>query len=280
MTDDNTTDDVEPDDEDTGEDDRRLLGRERPRTRGFVASALGVTRLELSGDQVGRFSLVWRGETTAIAGAGETVVVGTDEDVLVGSGEEFAETGFGPAKTVTVADGTPVAAAPDGRVARLDDGEWVEVGTVQSPRRADGAYLVASNGVYRVDDGLVALGGEAVRDVAAAGPYAATADGLVRYDGEWVQEFAGDCTLVAAEGSRVHAASDAGLRARRDGEWVIEDLPVDAPLAGLAYGQGCYAVTVDGTLLVYAEPEDTPDGQGGWRPHTLGVRKVVGMTVP
>ncbi|MFT4923265.1 MAG: hypothetical protein ACI8XM_002491, partial [Haloarculaceae archaeon] len=30
MTDDNTTDDVEPDDEDTGEDDRRLLGRERP----------------------------------------------------------------------------------------------------------------------------------------------------------------------------------------------------------------------------------------------------------
>jgi hypothetical protein len=269
-----------PDDDDIALSEKRMYGEKRDRTELFVGSALGVTRVELAGDQVGRFSLVRRDTVTAIAGKAGKLVVGTDEDVLVGTGEEFVPTGFGPAATVSVPDGVPVAAGPDGTVARLEGDDWETAGSVTNPRRADGDLLVASDGVYRVDDGLTALGGGDVRDVAAAGPYAATGEGVMRYDGEWKRAVEGDCTLVAADGDRVTAASDEGLLVRREGGWQIRERPVDAPLADLAHGECLYAVTADGTVLIDADPELTPDGQGGWRSRALGVREVVGLAVP
>jgi hypothetical protein len=266
-----------PDDDDIALSEKRMYGEKRDRTELFVGSALGVTRVELAGDQIGRFALARRDSVTAIAGEAGTLVVGTDDDVLVGTSEEFVPTGFGTAATVSVSADGPVAATPDGTVARLEGDDWETVGSVTNPRRADGDLLVAGDGVYRVGEGLTALGGGDVRDVAAAGPYAATGEGVVRYDGEWKRVAEGECTLVAADGDCVTAASDEGLLVHRGGGWQRRERPTDAPLADLAHGECLYAVTADGTVLVDADPELTPDGQGGWRSRELGVREVVGL---
>ena len=268
------------DDEDTALDERRLMGEERDRTVAYVASSLGLTRVEIAGDQIGRFSLVHRGRTTSVAGGGGKLVAGTEEDVLLGTGEEFVATEFGPAEAVGLADGRPMAVGPSGDVARLVGDDWETVGSVVGPSRMDGDLLAASDGVYRVGNDLTPLGGEAVRDVAAAGPYAATAAGLACYDDGWQQEWAGDCTLVAARGDRVHAICGGALLERADGEWAVGDCPADAPLAGLAHGESLYAVTADGTFYVRAAPDITPDGRGGWRSRSLGVPDVVGLAVP
>lgn len=261
--------------------DKRVYGEQRDGTVAFVGSALGLTRVELAGNRIGRFSLVRQEAVTAVAGDDGTLVVATDEDVFV-AGDGFVATGFGTATTVAVAgeEGTPVAAAPDGTVARLVGDDWQPAGSVTNPRRADGDLLVAADGVYRVGEDLTPLGGTDVRDVAAAGPYAATAEGILRHDGGWERELEADPTLIAADGGRAHAASDAGLLVRHDGDWHVRDRPVDAPLAGLAHGESLCAVTADGTVLVHAEPELTPDGRGGWRSRALGVRDVVGLAVP
>lgn len=263
-------------------DEKRMYGDKRAETRAYVASALGVTRVELAGDQIGRFSLVRRGTATAVAGGDGKLLVGTEEDVLVGTGEGFTATGFGPAASVGVADGTPLAVAPEGRVARLTGDDWEAVGTVEAPRRMDGDLLATGDGVYRVGDGLESLGGGAdVRDVAGGdGAYAATAAGLLRYDDGWHRETGGDCTLVAADGDRVYAVSDDGLLVRRGGDWRVHALPTDAALADVTHGESLYAVTADGTVLVYAAPDLAPDGQGGWRSRGLGVPDVAGIAVP
>lgn len=269
-----------PDDEDTALDERRLMGEARDRTVAYVASSLGLTRVEIAGDQIGRFSLVHRGRTTSVAGGGGKLVAGTAEEVLIGTDEEFVPSGFGPAEAVGLADGRPVAVGPSGAVARLVGDDWERVGSVVGPSRMDGDLLVASNGVYRVGEDLTALGGEAVRDVAVAGPYAATAEGLFRHDDGWQQEQAGDCTLVAGRGERVHAICGADLLERDDGEWSAGSCPAEAAIAGLAHGESLYAVTADGTFLVRAAPEITPDGRGGWRSRALGVPEVTGLAVP
>ena len=268
-----------PDEEDTAEDERRLFGEARDRTVAFVASSLGVTRVELAGDQIGRFSLVHRGRASSVASGADTLVVGADEDVLVAAGDEFTPTGFGPATAVSVVDGRPVAAAPDGTVARLVGDDWEAVGEVVGPGRMDGDLLATGEGVYRVGDNLVHLGAANVRDVAAAGPYAATADGLLRSDDGWHRVVGGDWTLVAATDGRAHAVGEDGLYVREDDGWHAEDLPTDAPLVDLAHGESFYAVTADGTMFVHAAPEVTPDGQGGWRSRALGVPEVTGLTV-
>jgi hypothetical protein len=271
-----------PADDDIALDEKRVYGDKRDETAAYVASALGVTRVELAGDQIGRVSLEHQCTATGIAGTDGRLVVGTDEDVLVGTGEGFAGTDFGPAATVAIADDTPVAASPDGEVARLVGDDWETLGTVGRARRMDGDLLAASDGIYRVDVGLPALGaGKTVRDVAAAGPYAATAGGLLAYDGEnWHRLVGGDCTIVAADGERAHAISEDGLLERRGDDWRVATIPVDAAMADLTHGESLYGVTADGTFLVYAAPELSPDGQGGWGTRALGVREVSGVAVP
>jgi hypothetical protein len=275
--------------EDIGLDAKRVYEDTREETAAYVASDMGLTRVEIAGDQIGRFSLVLSAPATSVAGDDGTLVVGTSEDVLVGTGGgDFVETGFGEAVLVGVDDGTPLAVGPDGTVARLSGDEWVTVGAVTGPRRMDRTLLATGDGVVRVEHDVLALGGGPnVRDVASAGAdatgptaYAATADGLLAYDDDWDRLAGGDCTLVAVGGDAVYASSEDGLLVCRDGDVRVEDRPADAAFADLTVGESLYAATADGTLFVHADADVTPDGQGGWRSRALGIRNVVGLAMP
>jgi hypothetical protein len=271
-----------PAEDDITLDEKRVYGETREETAAYVASALGVTRVELAGDQIGRFNLERQCAATGIAGADGQLVVGTEDDVLVGTVDGFAETGFGPAAAVSIAEGTPIAASPDGEIARLVGDDWETIGSVGRARRMDGDVLAANDDVYRIAGTLEPLGaGKRVRDVAAAGPYAATADGVLSYDGKmWNRVVGGDCALVAADADRAHAISEDGLLERRDDDWYVAERPVEGAIADITHGESLYGVTADGTFLVHAAPELSPDGQGGWRSRALGVRDVAGVAVP
>ncbi|MFB6219706.1 MAG: hypothetical protein ABEH77_11145, partial [Halobacteriaceae archaeon] len=168
----------------------------------LVAAPLGVLEVGVVGDTVGEFGVAHRCTARDVA-AGGTVAVATDEDVLLGSG--FEPTGFGPAVAVTT--DPLVAAGPDGRIARREDGGWVTLGTVGEARAIDGELLAAADGVYRVGDGLDRAGLDDARDVAAAGPFAATAAGVFRLGNGWLAELDADERVVAAGGGRAHAAT-------------------------------------------------------------------------
>lgn len=277
-------------------DEKRIYGETREVTVTYVAGELGVTRVAVSGDRVGRVGLVHRGAARDVAGGDGQLLVATDADALVGTGDGFEPTGFGPAAAVGVGRDL-LAAAPDGRVARLVGDDWHAVGTVEDPRAFDADYLAAGSGVFRAGtDGLEALGAAGVRDVAAAGATgaasatsgagsalrAATDDGLFRLDadGRWTVEREEACEVVAAADDRAHLVAAGTLFERRDGEWVACQLPADGEVVDVAYGEAPYAVTADGTFLIDAAPGQAPDGAGGWRGRALGVPGVAGIAVP
>jgi hypothetical protein len=271
---------------DDATDERRLIGEQREETDAYLATDLGVVRVSITADRVGQFSLIHRCSPRSVATDAETVLVATDEDVLVVDDDAVNSTGFGPAVAVGLVEGTPLAADADGRVARFDDG-WATVGAVTDPRRFDGSLLAAGDGVYRVGETLEPFGLADVADVttAATGPVAATADGIYHHtDGAWNRTFAGASTAVASSGTRLAALDGEGIVAYDD-EWRRMDPPIDAvsatdgALVTLAYGEGLYSVTEDGTVLVYTDPELVVDGRGGWRSHALGVSGVVDIAI-
>ncbi|WP_436934234.1 HVO_0234 family beta-propeller protein [Halovenus marina] len=274
-------DDFEGDD---ATDERRLIGTQREETDAYLATDLGVVRVSITADRVGQFSLVHRCSPRSVAADEETLLVGTDEDVLIVEDDAVESMGFGPAVAVGLAEGTLLAAGSDGRVARFDDG-WETVGTVTDPRRFEGSLLAAGDGVYRVGETLEPLGLTDVMDVttAATGPVAATADGIYHHtDGEWNRTFRGAATAVASSGTRLAALDDEGILAYND-EWRRMNPPTDEVSAtgtvALAYGESLYAVTEDGTVLVYTDPELVVDGRGGWRSHALGVAGVTEIAI-
>lgn len=302
-----------------GEDaseERNLFSEPRERTAAYVASELGLVRVDLAPDRIGEFSLVERCAATAVAASGAIVAAGTEDGVLVDSGDGFRASGFGPAVAVGVDGTTVVAAGPDGEVCRLDcssgvDPEssestddrpgWEYAGTARSPRRFDGRLLAGEGGVYRVrEDGDlegVGIGLEDVRDVASPGPFAATDGGLYRYDGdEWHRESDGRASIVASDGERAHAIDSEGLleravdrsggtpergvdRSGGEGHWERQALPDGTQPIDLAYGASLYAVTAEGEFLVAAAGEQATDGRGGWRSRSIGVRGVTGLAV-
>lgn len=281
----------EPDEDDTGEEDRQLFGDRRETVTVFVGADLGLTRVEVAADRVGGFSLVERGSVNCVAasdGPGGAVVVATDDEVRVGDGEDFGSVGFGPAATVGIDDAFVYAANPDGEVARLalaavEGGdpadEWEQVGGVDGPARFDGATLAAADGVHRVAQGLEYLGLSDVRDITYDGRYAATADGLYRWDEGWSKEYDGSVDAVQARGNAVHALADDRLLAREGGGWRAIELPTEEELVDLVHGLGVYVLTADGTLVVEADPEATSDGHAGWRTRSLGVRDARRLAV-
>lgn len=284
-------------------DERRLFEPRGQQTAAYVASDLGVVRVDLAPDRIGEFSLVERCEAAAVAASDSLVAVGTPERVLIDRSDGFERVGFGPAVAVGVDGQTVFAADPNGAVGRLDaaavgeagatDG-WEHVGTVPEPRRFDGRLLAAGDGVYRVDDersrldDAGSLESAGARDVAAAGPYAATDSGVFRLGGDaWQQEYEGAASVVASDGERTHALAAEGLLERDGGQssdaaggsWQRLALPDGAEPVDLAHGASLLAVTGDGRFLVAAADDQATDGRGGWRSRTLGVRGVVGLAV-
>jgi len=289
----------EPDEDDTGEEERRLFGDRREKVTVLVGAELGLTRVEVAADRVGQFSLVERGAVNCVAtrsgvdadaDAGNTVVA-TDDSVLVGDGDTFESVGFGPAVTVGIDETHLYAASPDGEVVRLSlaaaDGgtdeitEWEQVGTVDGPERFDGAYLAAADGVHRVGGTLEYHGLSDVRDVTHDRKYAAAADGLYRWEDGWSKEYDGTVRAVQARGDAVHALAGGGhaLLTRTGGNWRQVDLPTEEELVDLVHGLGVYVLTADGTLVVEADPNATSDGHAGWRSRALGVREARRLAV-
>jgi hypothetical protein len=262
--------------------EKRVYADKRETTVAYAASDVGCCRLTVSGDQVGRISLPYTGPVRDVAGAEGRLLVATDEDVRVGTGDGTAPTGFGEAVAVGVGEGRTVSVAPDGRVAELRGDRWVDLASVDGPRRFDGPWLATEGGVVRVGaDGPEPFGLDGVTDVAAAGLYAVADGDLHRFaDGTWMTVRAGDADRVAADGSQVHLVEDGTLWTTTGDGWRQCDLPVDEPVADVAYGESAYAVTVDGTFLVDADPGSTPDGTGGWRHRALGVTGVSALAVP
>lgn len=264
-------------DDDIALSEKRMYGEKRPETHAYVASGLGVTRVETAGGQVGRFSLDERCTARDVAGSTGEVAVATDDDVLVTTDDGFAPTDFGPATAVGYDSDGLLAAGEDGTVARYADGEWTALGTVADVRAIDDGLLGAEGGVYA----LPALDRLALADVTDVAPgYAATTAGLYeRDDDAWTEVRSGHHQAVASDGERVHAAADGGLFELVDGAWDRCALPVDERVVDVVHGVDTYAVTEAGTFLVEADAEATADGQGGWRRRSLGVPEVVGVAV-
>jgi len=256
--------------------EKRMYGQTRPETHAYVASGLGVTRVETAGGQIGRFSLVHRCSARDIAGASGEIAVATDDAVLVSTDDGFADTGFGPATAVGY-DADGLLAAGDGRVARYADGEWQPLGTVTGVRAIDGALVAAADGVFSLPE-CDYLGLEDATDVAPG--YAATAGGLyARGETDWTEARAGPHGAVAVDGECVHASDADELLELIDGGWRPCELPVRERVVDVTHGADTYAVTEAGTFLVETDDDATADGRGGWRSRSLGVPEVAGVAV-
>jgi len=251
-------------------DEKRVYADRTGADEVLIAADQGIVVASLSGDRVGEFGLDYRAAVRDVAAAEDRRAVATDADVLVG---DYDPTDFGPAAAVGFDGDALLAAAPDGRIARLDDG-WTTLGEVDTPRAVDGGMIAAESGVHQVvDDGLRHVGLGGVHDVHGRGmPLAATDDGLYRLGNGWMVEHDGAFGVVSGEeprssgADRAHAAGDGGLFAREAvGEWV----PVDVPAVPVDVGYtdaATVAVTETGTLLA--------DAGDGWRTRELGVTGV------
>ena len=260
----------------------------------FVATEMGVAVVSVSNDRIGQFSLDHRCLAHDVAATGGRLLVATDEDVLLvedATDRSYETTGFGPAVAVGFPDG-PVAAGPDGRVARYHEEreEWERVGTVGDVRAIDGDLLAAGDGVYRVGENLEHVGLDDARDISTAGtPLAATGDGLYRLGPGWTRDIDGVFTVVAGaaanenpatDSDRAHAATDETLYERVEGAWKVSPVPADDPLVDVGYvaDGGVVAVTAAGQMLI--DPVAAKDGATGWRSRSLGLPGLSALAVP
>jgi len=254
-------------------DEKRVYADRTGADEVLVAAEQGLVVVSLSDDRVGEFGLDYRGPVGDVAAGGDRRALATDSDVLVG---DYDPTDFGPAVAVGFHDGALLAAGPDGRVARLDDG-WTTLGEVDTPRAIDGGMIAAEDGVHQAVGGSlrnVGLGG--VHDVSGRGmPLAATDDGLYRLGNGWMDDLDGAFSVVNtdADGDRAHAVGEAGLFAREAvGDWRSVETPTEDRIVDVAYtDRATVAVTAGGTLLA--------DAGDGWRSRELGVTGVARLAV-
>jgi hypothetical protein len=265
-------------------EEKRVFASKAGKTEVFVAAGVGCVVVDVSGDRVGGFRVDHHCTARDVAGTGGRIAVATDEDVLLAPGYEAL--GFGPAVAVGLTAEQVVAVGEDGAVGTLafddDTRSWRTVGGVDGPRAVDGRLVAAEEGVFRVTDrDLRHAGLDDVRDVAAAGPFAATGSGLFYLGNGWMEVEPGEWDVVdAAPDGRAHAVGTAGIRRRIEtdgGEWRAVDR-VDGLEAGetpveFAYGEGVVcAVTDGGTFLV--------DAGDGLRTQALGLDDVGGVAIP
>jgi len=283
-------------------DEKRVYDGDGESVPVYVVGEFGVAAVETSDDLVGEFGLERQCTARDAAGRDGRVAVAADEDLLLGTGDGFEPLGVGPSVAVGFgADGALVAALADGRVVRERGDSWTELGEVAGARAVDGDFLAAADGVYRAtgagsatdaaDEGAASAGLHRVglddaRDVSASGtPLAATGDGLYRLGNGWLAELDGECRAVGASPAdadapagtgglgRAHAATDAALYERADGEWRTVALPVDGDVVALDHGPtGAYAMTADGTFLLSVGD--------GWRSQPLGLRDARAVAAP
>ncbi|MFB6083793.1 MAG: hypothetical protein ABEJ94_06065 [Halorientalis sp.] len=259
-------------DADISLDEKRVYGEKTGTTELYVAADLGVAVVAVSDDIVGEFSLSHRCTARDVAAGPDFLAVATDEEVLVSDEGDYAETGFGPAVAVGFDGDDLLAAGPDGRVARRDGDEWTTLGTVEDVRAIDGDLLATAAGVYRVGDGLDHVGLAEARDVATGGtPLAATDDGLYYLGPGWANALDGAVRAVASGPDGDHAATADALYEGEGEDWRECDLPTDEPVAAVTEGEGTYAVTEQGTVLV--------DVGDGWRSRALGLPGVSAVAV-
>jgi len=259
-----------------------VYGEREGATTVCVAADIGVATVAVSDDIVGEFGITHRCTARDVAtrrpetsadDAAPRLAVATDDDVL---DDAFEPLDFGPGAAVGFDGDDLLAASPDGTLARRAAGseDWRELGSVGEVRAIDGDLVATDEGVYRaLDDDVQHAGLDDVRDVAAAEtPLAATADGIYRLGNGWMREFEGDVRVVASDGDRAHAATPESLFAHSDGEWTAESLPAGSAVVDVAYGDGTYVVTADGTLLVTVGD--------GWRHRSIGLPDVAAIAVP
>ncbi|WP_256295855.1 HVO_0234 family beta-propeller protein [Haloarchaeobius salinus] len=276
-------------------DEKRVYDGDERKATLYVAAGVGCVAVDVVDERVGGFELAARGTARDVAAGDDVVAVATDEGVLVGrvgaGGEDthvdaFEGTGHGAAVAVSVVDGPEIlAASPGGDLSRLavdGDGDWTDCGSVEGEVRAlSGDLCAAADGVYRLDGEPTHVGLDDARDVSATGtPRAATADGLYRLGNGWLDELAGDATVVASDGGdtgtedadepeRAHAVVDDELAALSAGEWVAYPDQPEGGVVGVAYDRTTYLVTEEGR--VFAAAGD------GWRSQSLGVPDVAGV---
>jgi hypothetical protein len=275
-------------------DEKRVYGDRRGARTAYVASPIGVAAVSISGETVGEFGLIHRGDARDLAVDAEALVVATDEDVHVVTGETVhadggpddlaavgSATDFGAATAVGVDDhGRALAAKGDGRLARFEDG-WEVLGTVPAAVRAFGRDTVAAADGIRSLSNLERPTLDDVRDVADPGPVVATGTGVYRHedsvdgvagtdDSAWRRERNGTTDRVAVSGDRLVAVANGALLSKDDRNW---DRPVDAQdVRDVATaGDRFYAVTDTGT--VYVEGEDE------WRSRSVGLQDVRRLAV-
>lgn len=264
-------------------EEKRVYDTSTGKTDVFVATGVGIARVECSGGLVGGFELVHRCTGTDITATDGQIAVGTKADVLVWRDGAFVSSGFSPVTAVGFHDGF-VAGGPD-RIARYVEGEWIDLrvsGTDNGTPPVNaiaGPLVAADDGVYRIEDGtLSSVGLDNVRAVSVGSvPLAGTTDGLYQLKNGWETVLDGAVHCVESDGTRVHVGTDDGLFVRDTRPETSEQfeqvaLPVTERIAGVAYGESTYAVTVAGTFLIESE--------GEWRARSIGLPDVCGVAVP
>jgi hypothetical protein len=264
-------------------EEKRVFGDRSGDTTVYLATGSGVVRVSVADDRIGEFALEERCTARDLAAVGDALAVATSEDVLF-DGEP---TGFGPAVAVGGTD-APIAAGPDGRVARYrvgadgdgdHGGEWTDLGSVAEIRAIDGDLLATAGGIYRAGSGLQYVGLEDANDVSTPGvPLAASSGGLYRLGNGWMSVEEGRFDLVSADrrsepGTLGRACAVGGDRLSvhdPDTEEWHEREPPASP-AAVAVGEALYLATEGGRLFV--------DAGDGWRSQTLGLGGVKAMVV-
>ncbi len=268
-----------PAQDDISLDEKRVYDTTQSETAIYVASELGVIRVTVAGDQIGRRSLEARCTARDVAGQDGQLLVATDSGVFAGSTSGLEATGFGPAVAVGFDQGTPLAATPDGHLHQLSGDEWVSLAALPTVRAIDDGLVATAAGVFVVENGGTNLGLDDVNDVAAAGPFAATPAGLFARPEQWELCVPEPMAVVGAAGEGAHAAGDDFWVRESDGDWAMAETATDSPIVDVAYGPRPYAITANGTLLIESAQKDAGPGDE-WTAWSLGVGETRSLAVP
>ncbi|NUE01458.1 hypothetical protein HUB97_02990 [Halorubraceae archaeon YAN] len=261
--------------------EKRVFGEQFGTTEVCIATELGLVVVSVSADQVGEFSLSYKGAVSSVAVTAERVAISTPDGVYTAStdGEEYGEfANQFPSESVAVGFGSTglFTADSDGAVFRINsDGSVTNLGDTAGVRSIDPPLIAAADSVYRISgDELIEAGLSDVNDVSGIGtPFAATTDGLYTLGNGWMETLDGPFSLVASDGhERAHAVGEDGLFVGVNDVWDAEPFPVDEPISAIAHGSGIVAaVTAIGRLCINAGD--------GWRHQLLGLKRPTSIAV-